>query len=144
LILPQDEIQYYQGDSQLMLINFGDWFLRQEPPSFVDASELKIFSDNLRLMGIIDAVQFKGGKVNLIDYKTSKNAVITDDIMRQAAIYALLYQDRHNKVPHAVCNALTQLRKHMIVTTTTREGEIKRELLPPLPLIRWWQNDISK
>ena len=103
LSLPRDEIQYYHGDSQLMLLNFGDWFIRQEPPSFVDASEVKLFSDNLRLMGIIDAIQFKGGDVNLIDYKTSKNAVITDDIMRQATIYALLYQDRHKKAPRAVC-----------------------------------------
>ena len=38
----------------------------------------------------------------IIDYKTSQKHVITDDINRQAAIYALLYQDRYGDHPEAV------------------------------------------
>ncbi len=53
-------------------------------------------------MGIIDAVHKWGDKIILVDYKTSKHARITNDIMRQAALYALLYDDRYGIMPDAV------------------------------------------
>ena len=37
-----------------------------------------------------------------MDYKTSKNAHITDDYKTQLAIYALLYEKRHGVRPHTV------------------------------------------
>jgi hypothetical protein len=72
-------------------------------PPLVNYSEVKIFSNYLGLMGIIDAVRINGNKVILIDYKTSKNPTVTDEIMRQAILYALLYQDRYNRAPDLVC-----------------------------------------
>jgi hypothetical protein len=44
----------------------------------------------------------RDGGGTLVDYKTSKHARITDDILRQAAIYALLYHDRYRVVPDSV------------------------------------------
>jgi CRISPR/Cas system-associated exonuclease Cas4 (RecB family) len=101
--LLKDELQEYHDDSERMLLNYADWFTRQETPPIVNYSEVKIFSDYLGLMGIIDAVRINGNEVTLIDYKTSKNPTVNDETMRQAVIYALLYKDRYNRVPDVVC-----------------------------------------
>lgn len=91
----------FHQQSERMLYNFSHWLIRNgfKCPDF---SELRIFSNNLRLMGIIDAVYQIPGKTLIIDYKTSQRPMITDDIQRQAAIYALLYQDRYGEIPEAV------------------------------------------
>ena len=50
-------------------------------------------------MGIIDALYQKPGQAMIIDYKTSQKQLITNDMNRQAALYALLYQDRYGVHP---------------------------------------------
>ena len=99
--LPEDQIDFFRHDSELMMLNFSHW-LHNNGLSAADLSETKIWSNHLRLMGIIDAIHIIGDTVILVDYKTSKYAKITEDIQRQATIYALLYQDKYNKVPAAV------------------------------------------
>jgi putative RecB family exonuclease len=101
--LPQSEIDAFHDDSERMLLNFANWAARQETSPLVNDSEVRIFSDYLGLMGIIDAVRMDNGNVSLIDYKTSKNPMVTDEIMRQAVLYALLYRDRYNRTPNVVC-----------------------------------------
>jgi CRISPR/Cas system-associated exonuclease Cas4 (RecB family) len=101
--LPQAELDEYHVDSEQMLLNYAGWFTRQDTPPLVNYSEVRIFSDYLGVMGIIDAVRINGNEVTLIDYKTSKNPMVTDEIMRQAVLYALLYRDRYNKAPDVVC-----------------------------------------
>jgi CRISPR/Cas system-associated exonuclease Cas4 (RecB family) len=92
----------YYLDSTDMLNNYAHWFANQRAPPVVDSTELKIFSNNLRIMGIIDAVTINDNGTFLIDYKTSKDFSITEDIMRQAILYCLLYQDRYEEIPTAV------------------------------------------
>ena len=99
--LSREQIEFYHDDSELMLLNFSHWFYKNEMPS-PDLTEARIFSRNLSLMGIIDAVHKWGDKIILVDYKTSKHARITNDIMRQAALYALLYDDSYRIIPDAV------------------------------------------
>lgn len=99
--LSKDEIKDYYDDSTRMIRNFCQWFSDNGMPTAV-ASEARLRSRNLGLMGIIDAVHMTDSKVFLVDYKTSKHARITDDIMRQAALYALLYRDIYAITPEAV------------------------------------------
>jgi len=101
LDLSNDQLDFFHHDSELMLLNFGQWLFTNGQSS-ADQSEARIWSGNLRAMGIIDAVHIMGDKVILVDYKTSKYAKITEDIRRQAALYALLYQDKYNKTPDEV------------------------------------------
>jgi len=101
LDMPKQEIDFFRRDSELMLLNFSHWFVKNNL-SVPDACESRIWSHNLKAMGIIDAVFSKDDTVILIDYKTSKYANLTDDIQRQAALYALLYQDKYQKIPDAV------------------------------------------
>ena len=96
LELTPEQIEFYHDDSELMLFNFSHWFYKHGMPS-PDLTEARIFSKNLRLMGIIDAVHENQDKIILVDYKTSKNPKITDDIKRQAALYALLYRTGSKK-----------------------------------------------
>jgi len=65
-------------------------------------TEVKLFSQIHRVMGIIDAVHEQDGKVSLTDYKTSKKDELTQDIRVQMAIYALLYQENFGVLPDTV------------------------------------------
>ena len=99
--LTEDQLEFYHDDSELMLLNFSHWFYKNDMLQ-PDLTEARIQSKNLGLLGIIDAVYETDDKVILVDYKTSKHAKITDDIHRQAALYALLYQDKFKKMPALV------------------------------------------
>ena len=102
--LSQGELDDFRGDSERMLLNYAGWFIRQGALSSVNDSEVRMFSDYLGLMGIIDAVKISNhGHITLTDYKTSKNPTVTDEIMRQDVLYALLYRDLYNKTPDVVC-----------------------------------------
>jgi ATP-dependent exoDNAse (exonuclease V) beta subunit len=99
--LTKEQLDFYHDDSEVMLLNFKHWFCNHDMP-VPDLTEARILSNNLQLLGIVDAVFEKTDKVILVDYKTSKHAKITDDIIRQATLYSLLYQDRFKKVPAEV------------------------------------------
>jgi hypothetical protein len=95
------QIDFYHDDSEQMLINFSHWFFENGMPAPY-LTETRILSQNLGLLGIIDAVFEEPDKVILVDYKTSKQAKITDETLRQAALYCLLYHDRFKQIPEAV------------------------------------------
>jgi len=99
--LTEEQLDSYHDDSELMLLNYSHWFYKNDMP-FPDLTEARIHSKNLRLLGIIDAVHEADDKVILVDFKTSKYAKITNDILRQASLYALLYQDKFKKTPDVV------------------------------------------
>jgi len=101
LDLPKEEIDFFRRDSELMLLNFSHWFFNNNLP-LPDACESRIYSHNLKAMGIIDAVLIRDDAVILVDYKTSKHANLTDDIQRQAVLYALLYYDKYRKIPDVI------------------------------------------
>ena len=57
-----------------------------------------IYDNKLKLIGYIDAITEKDGKIELLDYKTSKTADI-EKYRLQLGIYALLYKMKHGKIP---------------------------------------------
>jgi CRISPR/Cas system-associated exonuclease Cas4 (RecB family) len=65
-------------------------------------SEVKLFSHTHKVMGIIDAIHSRNGKVSLTDYKTGKMDTLTQDVKVQMAIYALLYQENFGTLPDVV------------------------------------------
>ena len=99
--LSEKQINDFHHESELMLLNFGQWVFFNGS-STADLAEARMRSNRLGVMGIIDAIHIMKDKVVLVDYKTSRSADITDDITRQAAIYALLYQENFNKIPEEV------------------------------------------
>lgn len=101
LNLPADELKVFHDESQIMLINYGYWFHGRRAPKPL-ATESRFYSRNLGLMGIVDAIYRFGERDILVDYKTSKKAEINPDMERQAAVYALLFEDKHGRPPEAV------------------------------------------
>ncbi len=54
------------------------------------------------VMGFIDAIHEIDGKVILLDYKTSNKKEITDAYKLQLSIYALMFNEIHDRMPHKV------------------------------------------
>ena len=99
--IAESELEDFRQQSEKMLLNYSHWLLKHgfKCPDF---SELRLYSKSLGLMGIIDAVHQEPCKAFIIDYKTSQRAELTDNINRQAAIYALLYHECYQEMPQAV------------------------------------------
>ncbi len=101
LCLSKQEINDFYDESVKMLIR---WLQKHISASrkriSCPESEVKLFSKKHGVMGIIDAIYTVNGKVYLVDYKTGKKAVVTDDIKVQMVIYALLYKENFEKKPH--------------------------------------------
>ena len=96
--LGEKRLREFHDESKLMIINFSFW-VEKSGVAPAERAEVKMFSKKLGLMGILDAIHKVSGKPVLVDYKTSRRPEITPDIQRQAAIYALLYQDLYKEPP---------------------------------------------
>lgn len=99
--LSKEKTDQIHQDSQIMLLNYSDWFSRTNM-KVPGLSEKRIKSKKYHALGIIDGIYKTKGSIILVDYKTSQKPTITGDIFRQAAIYALLYADAYKKTPDVV------------------------------------------
>ena len=103
LKLPEGMLNEYYSESAEMLISW----LKRHVKAVRDGqakpdTEVKLFSQTHRVMGIIDAVFRQNGAVSLTDYKTGKKEELTQDIKTQMAIYALLYQENFGILPESI------------------------------------------
>ncbi|MBT3407576.1 hypothetical protein HOK68_02870 [Candidatus Woesearchaeota archaeon] len=65
-------------------------------------TEIKLISQEHKVQGFVDAI-FKRKKGDiLVDYKTSKKDIMTEDYITQLSIYALLYYQNYKKLPNKV------------------------------------------
>jgi len=113
LTLSQDVLTFYFEETLLMLTNWADKFIAKVK-SFDNLSFKEIFqkltplreqryiSEELSVQGFIDAIENHDGKVQVMDYKTSKNFKLTPEYKRQLSIYALLYKQKHGVSPAKV------------------------------------------
>jgi CRISPR/Cas system-associated exonuclease Cas4 (RecB family) len=85
------DVQYRSG------LTFSEAFNTLRPKS-----EMKIYSERLGVVGVIDAVQDVDGKISIIDYKTSKKSELDEECMIQLSILALLYDERFGRSPDRV------------------------------------------
>ena len=102
--LSEQDVQFYYDDSILMLNNWLFHSIEEQKKGPVQKqTELKLFSsDEYSVMGIVDVIKENGSGIEIIDYKTSKNPVITTEYKLQLAIYALLHEEKFNKRPERV------------------------------------------
>ncbi|MFC1722697.1 PD-(D/E)XK nuclease family protein [Nanoarchaeota archaeon] len=113
--LDQHQLQFYYDDSVNMLANWLNSFFKDLdkemassdfPAAFEKLApterELKYKSDTHMVQGYIDAIHKDGDHITILDYKTSKKFNITPEYKLQLGIYALLYQEKHNTLPHKV------------------------------------------
>jgi ATP-dependent exoDNAse (exonuclease V) beta subunit len=109
--LSQDQEMLYFEESLVFLFSWLYYFNKRLKPfrdklEFEQAFE-KItpilreathLSDEYAVRGIIDAVEQIENETNIIDYKTSRSCNLNEHRL-QLAIYALLYQEVHGKMP---------------------------------------------
>jgi len=93
--LSKGEIKAYREDYWKMMLNWEKDF----DPSVKTSCEVKLKSDKYRVMGIIDELSTKNGKVRIMDNKTSRSDWMTKEHEVQLGIYALLFQDKYQKLP---------------------------------------------
>jgi CRISPR/Cas system-associated exonuclease Cas4 (RecB family) len=110
--LPEEAINEYYHESTEMLLG---WLKRNlealqngEPKP---KSEVKLFSQTHGVMGVIDAIHSRNGKVSLTDYKTGKMDFLSQNIKVQMAIYALLYQENFVVLPDVIILDFLKVQK---------------------------------
>jgi CRISPR/Cas system-associated exonuclease Cas4 (RecB family) len=101
--LPEKTLDEYYHESAEMLLG---WLKRNlealQNGGPKPKSEVKLFSQNHRVMGIIDVIHSQNGKVSLTDYKTGKIDILSQDIKVQMSIYALLYRENFGTLPDQI------------------------------------------
>lgn len=101
--LSKIEIRHFYNDSVEMLLKWMDTYVMGISKGLKKPStEIRLFSKQHGVMGIIDAIYDHNGRIYLVDYKTGAKDKITRDIKIQIAIYALLYKENFKKLPHTV------------------------------------------
>jgi len=111
--LSQDVLTFYFEETLFMLTNWADKFI-DKVKSFDGLSfkeifdkltplrEQKFVSEEIGVRGFIDAIENRDGKVQIMDYKTSKSFKLSAAYKRQLAIYALLYKQKYGVSPAKV------------------------------------------
>jgi len=95
LDLSNKEIKALKEDYWKMMLNWEKDF----DPLVRTSGEVKLKSDKYRVLGIIDELSTKNGKVRIMDNKTSQRDWLTKEHEIQLGIYALLFQDNYQKMP---------------------------------------------
>jgi putative RecB family exonuclease len=112
LDMTESQIRFFFEETLMMLFNWLNHFLErvQKYPgdfqaafkAFTPIREKEYKSTYYSVRGFIDAIEHAEDMVSIIDYKTSKRPIMTPDYKLQLAIYSLLYQEVHNKMPEKV------------------------------------------
>ncbi|NQV08276.1 PD-(D/E)XK nuclease family protein [Candidatus Woesearchaeota archaeon] len=164
--LYKDDLQFYFDETMLMVLNFMNNFLyrvesrikkgesfREAFKNLTPLTEKKYISYEHKVQGFIDAIEEIDDEISLIDYKTSKTARISSEYKLQLAIYALLYNEKHKKMPHKVgVNFLKDVTHYLDVDEellklarfeieqihmSTETNEKDEYPMKPGPLCRW-------
>ncbi|HSU72879.1 MAG TPA: PD-(D/E)XK nuclease family protein [Candidatus Binatia bacterium] len=112
LNLSPPQLQFYFEETLVMLFNWLNHFverIQKHAGDFATAfkaltpvREKEYVSQYYSVHGFIDAIEHAEDGVVVMDYKTSKNPVITPEYRLQLAIYSLLYQETHGAPPKKV------------------------------------------
>ena len=110
----ENKLSYFYDESLIMLNNWFENFMKKlfvktEKLPFKDAfknlmpeTELYFKSDEHQAHGFIDAIYNFDDEIFVIDYKTSRRDVMTEEYKLQLALYALFYHEKYGKKPDYV------------------------------------------
>ncbi|RLE46164.1 hypothetical protein DRJ22_02605 [Candidatus Woesearchaeota archaeon] len=107
----KEQIHYFE-DTMMMLLKWTEQFcqkIKQKKGSFQERftkltpiREQLYESESYKARGYIDAIEKdENGTIRIMDYKTNGKIDINDHIL-QLSIYALLYYEKHKKLPEYV------------------------------------------
>ena len=108
LCLSPDQMQFYFEETLLMLLNWLGHFsssAKSHKGSFQEIFKVltpvreKLYkSESMKVQGIIDAIENINNELRIMDYKTSNNFDEQEHRL-QLAVYSLLYQEAHGRLP---------------------------------------------
>lgn len=106
----EDEIFYFE-ETLLMIFNWLEYFIQRfdsEQGSVGEVfhrltplRELSYSSDEHFVRGIVDVIETHGVETRIMDYKTSNHSNV-EEYRLQLAVYALLFFEKHGKLPDRV------------------------------------------
>lgn len=106
-ISKNDEIIYFE-ETLVMVFNWLEYFIQRFQNkegtaqeifrALTPLRELSYVSDEHFVRGIIDAIEQHGSETRIMDYKTSNHSNI-EEYKLQLAVYALLFFEKHQKLP---------------------------------------------
>ncbi|MBI2148959.1 PD-(D/E)XK nuclease family protein [Candidatus Woesearchaeota archaeon] len=130
----KETIRHYYNDSMYMLQNFIEDFLATlnsviNGVTFQEAfnkikpeTEVYFYSEKHNVHGYLDAILNFNGDIYILDYKTSSRDNVTEDYKLQLAIYALMFHEKHGKLPH-------KLGLHFLRHGTKKYVNVNEELI---------------
>ena len=134
LDLSHDQLIFYFEETMMMLLNWYEKFVAKiksfQGESFetifkklTPLRELEYQSQQHAVRGFIDAIEeIRPGEPRLMDYKTSKRFEMTEEYKLQLAIYALLFQEKHGRMPKQVgLYFLKDTQKHEYLMNVDKE-----------------------
>jgi putative RecB family exonuclease len=138
LKLSQDQLQFYFEETLVMLFNWLNHFIEKLQKTAGDFAvafkaltpvrEKEYRSEFYSVRGFIDAIEHAEDGVVVMDYKTSKNPVITPEYRLQLAIYSLLYQETHGTAPKKVGVYFLKDKAHFLNVDQELLDLAKREI----------------
>jgi CRISPR/Cas system-associated exonuclease Cas4 (RecB family) len=164
--LAKEKLMFFFDESMIMLLRWVNGFiarlegvmaqgynLKEAFKRLTPRTEQQYVSEEYHVQGFIDAIEEIDDIVRIIDYKTSASNDISSEYRLQLAIYALLYNEKHGRLPQKVgINFLRDVEKFLDVDDELIE-HAKREIamvhrktlsdskgdypLIPQPLCRW-------
>ena len=110
LELGNAKLEFYLRESRKMLDNWLNLFsnkLKKEGgvegfDRLTPETEVYFESTKHMVRGYVDAIHIIDGKINIVDYKTSKSDELRDEYKLQLEIYALMYHEKYGKMPNKV------------------------------------------
>ena len=95
LHIPEQDMRGYYQQYRQMVLNWEKDFNSDAKLE----TEVKLKSEKYQIIGVVDEISEKDGKVRILDNKTSRWDKISKDDLVQLGIYALLFQENFNKLP---------------------------------------------
>jgi len=141
LDLNSDQLKFYFEETMLMVLNWGNHFLRDFSQRFVEGKtipevflemtpirEERYVSDIHSVQGYIDAVHVEGDQIHIVDYKTNARSEMKSSILLQLAIYSLLYEEKHGRFPDRVGIFFLRDQKKMLPVVPDMIKRAKAEI----------------
>jgi len=132
----EKEILFAKEEIAEMLANWLQTFferIEKSELSFYEAfkkfkpveTEAEYESQKHMVKGFIDVIEEVDGEIKVLDYKTSASFEITESYQLQLALYALLYKERHGKLPHKLSIWFLKDKEHVM---TVDESMIEKAI----------------
>lgn len=101
------DLVFFYHESQKMMINFLHQFIQthgfEKPAPIIEKT---LFSNPHKLLGRVDLIHPHSIPPQVLDFKTAKSAVLTDDYKRQLNLYGFLYHENFGRMPELAIHFL--------------------------------------